>query len=252
MSKSARPATHLCTCKFHKCNDVINPDTGQRGCLLTARTYQRHQHRDRDEALHQMAQQAQQDVLDRQAIEVTEALESLSVADHIPIATPLATPSSTDYRIDRTRRMINHISKIKDNISQIQLDAHSVGLPPPALQPTDQAIQESIRKLESLRSSVSEGRRTLAIIARQGKMASVLLLHDETAADLKSALQAIDKYKSAWERSCCQLECQRELELANGVVKYDSGKLSQVAQMHLLIRATQHIILSMSLHSPNR
>jgi hypothetical protein len=213
--------TYRCTCTVHQCCNAT--DGGQRGALLAIRQFRKHEEDEKQESLRTLSAQAQEKALKRQEETLAKTFKSLSVVDSstVPSATaPL--PDNDRSRIDRARRMVSHISDIKDEAMRLQMEAESIRLVS-NVPLGDDAIQSALLALGALRASGIERQKKLKSITGRFKAASATVLRDETSRELQCLLDLIKNIESAWKQALDQRASQRQAEVANGAIEYNSG-----------------------------
>ena len=103
--------------------------TGERGNLVDTCKYRNHQQADKTTALHALANQAQEAVLEQQEETLSNTVKGLSMTDPTTIpAAAMPLPDNNRYNIDRARKMVAHVSEIKDDLARLSVEAESVRL----------------------------------------------------------------------------------------------------------------------------
>ena len=108
---------HRCLCTSYKCNEVIDA-AGERGNLVDTRKYQNHHQADKNAVMHALAMQAQEAILEHQEESLSNAVKGILMMDPttIPVAA-MPLPDNDCYNIDRTCRMVAHISEVKAELA---------------------------------------------------------------------------------------------------------------------------------------
>jgi hypothetical protein len=201
--------------------------TGERGNLVDARKYRNHQQADKTTALRALANQAQEAVLEQQEESLSNTLKGLSMTDPTTIpaaAAPL--PDNDRYNIDRARKMVAHVSEIKDDLARLSVEAESVRLLA-STQLDDDAITSALRALKALQASGTELQSKLTMLSRRSKVYSVVTLRDETVQELNSFFELIRTIELPWKAALDGRKAQRQTDMVKGVKEYDSGILSR-------------------------
>jgi hypothetical protein len=217
------PPTHRCTCTTHKCGDVVDTE-GKAGVMVDTRTHRVHQKDDANARMRELATQSREAALSAQATSLSSALEELSVIDAAVtpgIAKPL--PEEERYRIDKVRKLVSHVSEIKDKLVRLRGEVQSIG-PAPTLRVMDHVITQTLKDLRALRSAANELHRGLSSVSRRSKAHSVVSLRDETETEFKDFYEFIRGIELSWERLLESRNTLREAALGNGATKYDSGE----------------------------
>jgi hypothetical protein len=216
---------HRCLCTSYKCNEIVDA-AGERGNLVDARKYRNHQQADKNAAMRALATQAQEAILEQQEESLSNALKGMPMMDLTTIpAAAMPLPDNDRYNIDRTRRMVAHVSEVKEELVRLRVEAESVKLPANT-QLDDEAIGGELRALRALRASGTKLQGKLTMISRRSKVSSVVTLRDETMQELKSLFELISTVELAWEAALDGRRAQRQ-DVAKGVKEYDSSILSQ-------------------------
>ena len=216
---------HQCLCTSYKCNEIVDA-AGERGNLVDACKYRNHQQADKNAAMRALATQAQEAILEQQEESLSNALKGMPMMDLTTIpAAAMPLPDNDRYNIDRTRRMVAHVSEVKEELVRLRVEAESVKLPANT-QLDDEAIGGELRALRALRASGTKLQGKLTMISRRSKVSSVVTLRDETMQELKSLFELISTVELAWEAALDGRRAQRQ-DVAKGVKEYDSSILSQ-------------------------
>lgn len=209
-----------CLCVVRRCGEVTN--AGERGVLLNARDYRKHQQDDKAHHLRAAAAQTQAAAMKKHEDQLSKAVEEMSLTNPTEIPSVTPPPTLDRYKADRTRRMIGHISDIKDSLSHLHAEAASIGSAPPS-QCNVKAIHHTLYNLQSLHSSVAELERKLATVARGSKDASVVTLREETKQDLQHFSKLLGGLERSWETLLHKNAARREAELKAGAIEYESS-----------------------------
>lgn len=221
--------THRCLCTSHKCNDFVDA-TGERGVLVNIRTYRQHEQHDKNAAMSVAVTEAQKRILGEQDAKLAKVFSGVSIVDPTPILPTMNASLRSEYRINRTRKMVEHVSKIKDSCSQLQDEAESIGFAPSdELDP--KIVQVSLRHLEFLQTSAAELEGRLSTIACRSKEPPVVALRDVTMVDLGRLSAMIKGFEQSWRKVFLKINAQREAELAKGAIEYNSGLSSYILEL---------------------
>lgn len=212
-----------CCCTFYKCKDSIDVN-GDPGVMVDTRTHLRHKQADERQSMSDAVEEAQAKTMKEQDVKLAQSLQGMSFASPAAaMSTATPPPSHAQYKIDRTRIMVSHISKALDNIGHLRSEAESIGtasLP----HPSDEAVQRAVHHLEALSVSASETRHTISLIRRKSKEASFVFLRDTATTNLEALTRLIDDYQASWRAILVDRRAQRQAELERGIAQYDSGR----------------------------
>lgn len=217
------PATFRCTCTTHKCKDVSD-NAGTIGTVLNARTYRAHQQDDKNATLRDLVTQTQTTASQAQEASLSEALAGMSVMEKATfpgIARPL--PDEERYRVDRDRKLIYHISEIKDELAHLHKEVQSIGIAPSA-PVNDHAISTMLKNLDTLRAAAKDLDGKLSAIYRRSKASSIVVMRDETTLEFKDFYQFIKTIESSWEALLASRHAQHEADLEHGATEFNSGE----------------------------
>lgn len=214
--------THRCFCTVYKCGDAIDA-AGNIGVLIDARRYRTHQQDEKAAELRRLATETQQAIFREHEISLATAMKDLSVTDNAAVpGIAKALPEHERYRIDKIRKMVSHVSDIKDKIASLRIEVQSIGPAPTRV--GDHIITETLGDISALRSTAIDLDRKLSSISRRAKSSSVVSLRDEAVADFKEFYEFIGGIELSWEALLTSRRAQRESELKDGAAEYDSGK----------------------------
>jgi hypothetical protein len=195
--------------------------------MLNARQYLTHQRDDEKASLRLATEQANTTALKEYYENISHAIERMSI--HDPLATPpVSTPGTGKYNVDRAREAVSHVSEIKDNISRLDAEAKLVKVTPGGPL-TDDVIQGALHTLECLHTSGIEQQRQLNMIGRRSsKIPAVAELLNGTRGELQRFLESVKTLKLPWKAALDHRKVQRQAELDNGAVEYNSGMCCRV------------------------
>lgn len=164
--------TYQCLCTTYKCCDVINA-AGVQGATVNSRTLRDHTQADKNLMMRNLIMQNQAAALAKQDAEVLTAFRGMSMtnlATGPAAAKPL--PAHDKYSVERARRMVSHVSEVKDDLAKLQNEAESIEVASD-FNTDDRSIQTTLCALNALRTSGVDLQRRLTMISRWSKMASV-------------------------------------------------------------------------------
>lgn len=217
------PATLRCTCTTHKCKENFD-SAGIVGTLLNARTYRAHQQDDKNAILRDLVTQTQTKALQAQEASLSEALAGMSVTEMAALpGIAKSLPDEERYQVDRARKLVYHVSGIKDDLAHLREEVQSIGTAP-STPLSDRVISTTLKNLDTLRTAAKDLDGRLSTIYRRSKVSSVVVMRDEIALEFKELYQLIKVLESSWEALLASRHAQHDAELERGATEFNSGE----------------------------
>lgn len=217
-----------CFCQTRKCGIQYDPSTGLYGVLVSPRAYKDHQSTDESAKLLRSASKARVRVLGAQETSIARSVEAITV-EPAAIA-PL--PSTVRYKIDGVRKIVSHISEIKDRTETMQSAVTLIGAAP-ELPVSDVVVRDTLEQYSCIRNSALAQRRMLKLTTTgpYRKDSAVKSLREDTKSDLDALLESINDHKRSWDAVLKQRMAEREANLAQGIIEYDTGMYRKPADL---------------------
>lgn len=236
---------YRCICTIHGCKDVIDTNTKERGTMVSSRVLRTHQQNDKRITLKKLSEDAQHRILEEQEAAIIKALQDVSI-NPLPMEPTFPEPKLTTYKpessihepeaithdqelkynIDRTRRVVAHVSEIKDSTSHLLQEITIIRAR--TISSDHKTVQNTLQQLASIHTSTAQLERRLATISRRSKEASVKAIRNETITDLQALTNARRSLKISWEAQLQAFSERRQTELAGSAVEYDTCKHSEL------------------------
>lgn len=208
------PPKYRCICEAYQCKDVTDSD-GNVGVLVDARILRRHAEADKAVLFQGIAMDNQTTVWKENEQEVESPLQVVPEEEHTP------KPSNqSNYRIDATRRLLEHLTKVHSEIAALRDEVRSIS--PPSILSTAKMIHDTLYDLQCHLSSAGGLQRKLDVV-KWNEAASIAELRDVALAELDSLEGSIKCLRLSWLNLSHEREAEREEQLQNGVIEYDSG-----------------------------
>lgn len=213
--------SYRCLCTFHNCIDGHTAD-GQPGVLLNLRKYQQHQIQEEQVRDSVSVKDAQSRAIRVQEEVMTRAMSSLSVST--PQARPQ--PAMDKYRVEHVWRLVNSISRLRDEVSSLQGEVRAIGVPALDIVYQDETVKDKLLGFDHSRRRAKEMLQQLVPTNRgeYRKDESVRAIREETTQSLQEVLHLLGESERPWKDIVVQRQAARAEFLANGEVEYDSGE----------------------------
>jgi hypothetical protein len=213
------PPKYRCVCETHQCKDVIDSE-GSVGTLVDARTLRRHTEADKTALFQRIVMDDPTTASKENEQEVESPLHVVPEEEHAALATLLNPTNQSNYRIDATCRSVEHVTSVHGEIAALRDEVRSIS--PPSVLSTTKTIHDTLYDLQCHLSSAGGLQRKLDIVKRN-KIVSVAELRDGALAELDFLEGSIKRLRSLWLELLRGREAEREEQLQNGVIEYDSG-----------------------------
>lgn len=199
---------YVCTCAARGCNTQIIANTGKPGRLLNARAHKEHQTYEARQKMVREAENLQAQKLKEQEEDIAGELARLTLAHETSPADPTeATPqmskTASNYRTNRVKTIINHISAKADEVSDLRRQVERFPRYPPS-DGDEEELDRLWKELQMLQNLGARLGRDIQAIAPKSRAASVKDLRDQTQLTLDTIMDSIAGIIKSWRDSLAE------------------------------------------------